>query len=163
MVSISDNPDDWYKHVCSAAQSYPTLLPYELQHTRLLCPWDFFQARILAWVATSSSRGIFLTHDQTHIPLCSLAARCFNTEPPGKPGDWYMCAMIFTEHKALCSLHEGNGIWEQKEPGTVHWPINQVSQLNWCKIYKFTMKRLSVVGGFVFFLIFRGLVLTLNY
>ena len=45
-----------------AAQSCPTLRPYELFPTRLLCPWDS-QARILEWVAMPSF-GIHLLNLQ---------------------------------------------------------------------------------------------------
>ena len=51
---------------------------------RLLCPWDF-QARILEWVAISSSRGFAQPREQTHVSCIScLAGRFFTTEPPGK-------------------------------------------------------------------------------
>ena len=46
-------------------QSCPTLQPYGLWPARLLCPWDI-QARILKWVAISSSRGSSQPRDQTY-------------------------------------------------------------------------------------------------
>ena len=51
---------------------------------RLLCPWDF-QARILEWVAISSSRGFAQPREQTHVSCICLAGRFFTTEPSGKP------------------------------------------------------------------------------
>ena len=42
------------------------------------------QARILGWIAISSSRGSFQPRDQTHFS-CTLAGRFFTAEPPGKP------------------------------------------------------------------------------
>ena len=44
------------------------------------------QARILEWVASSSSRGSFQPRDQTRISASpTLADRFLTTEPPGKP------------------------------------------------------------------------------
>ena len=44
------------------------------------------QARILEWVAISSSRGSFQPKDQTHISYVScIADRFFTAELPGKP------------------------------------------------------------------------------
>ena len=42
------------------------------------------QARILKWVAISSSRASFQPRDQTHFS-CTLAGRFFTAEPLGKP------------------------------------------------------------------------------
>ena len=57
------------------AQSYLTLQPHGLQLARLLCPWDFFQARIPEWVAISSSRGFFWPGDRTHASCISCTDR----------------------------------------------------------------------------------------
>ena len=43
------------------------------------------QARILEWVAVSSSRGSSRPRDPTHV--CCIAGRFFTTEPPGKPSE----------------------------------------------------------------------------
>ena len=43
-----------------------SLWPHGLQPTRLLCPWDY-PARILEWVAISSSRGSSWPRDWNHI------------------------------------------------------------------------------------------------
>ena len=44
------------------------------------------QARIVEWVAISSSRGSSRSGDQTHVSCISfIAGRAFTTEPPGKP------------------------------------------------------------------------------
>ena len=45
------------------------------------------QARKLAWVAISFSRGSFQPRDQTWVS--ALAGRFFTTEPPGKPSLWW--------------------------------------------------------------------------
>ena len=48
------------------------------------------QARILEWVAMSSSRGSFQHRDQTYICWIScIAGRVFTTEPLGKPSNIY--------------------------------------------------------------------------
>ena len=44
------------------------------------------QARILEWVAISSSKGSSLPRDRTQISC--IAGGFFSTEPPGKP-HWY--------------------------------------------------------------------------
>ena len=54
-----------------------SLWPHELQHTRLLCPWDS-QAITLGWVAISSSR-------EASLPRNRLACRFFTSEPSGSP------------------------------------------------------------------------------
>ena len=59
------------------AQSCPTLL----DPTDCSPPGPSVQARILEWVAISSSRGSSRPKDQT----CTLARRFSTTEPPGKP------------------------------------------------------------------------------
>ena len=46
---------------------------------RLLCPWNFFQARILEWVAISSSRKSSQPSVWTHI-LCLLHCRWIHQE-----------------------------------------------------------------------------------
>ena len=63
-----------------------------LQSCLFLCdPMDFsvhgiLQARILKWVAMSSSRASSRPRDQTHIAYVScIAGRFFTTEPPWKP------------------------------------------------------------------------------
>ena len=43
------------------------------------------QARILEWVATSSSRGSSQPRDRTRISCVSTAGGFFTTEPPGTP------------------------------------------------------------------------------
>ena len=69
----------------SVTQSYLTLckpmnfsLPSSPVH-------EIFQARILEWIAISSSRGIFLTQGLNPGLLCLLHWRQIPTAPPGKP------------------------------------------------------------------------------
>ena len=48
--------------------------------------YGIFQARILQWVAISSSRGSSQPRNRTHdSSVSALAGRFFTTEPPGKP------------------------------------------------------------------------------
>ena len=55
-----------YEYVCLTLCD-----PHGLQPSRLLCPWDF-QAKILEWVAISSSKGSSQPKDQ-HASLVSPA------------------------------------------------------------------------------------------
>ena len=73
--------------MCSVAQLCPTLSsmdsspPGSSAHA-------IFQARILEWVAISSSRGSSPPRDQTHISCNSPTLQAdsfFTTEPPAKP------------------------------------------------------------------------------
>ena len=50
------------------------------------------QARILEWIAISSSRGPSQLKDRTHVSC--IGKHLFNTEPPGKP-DIYIYIYIF--------------------------------------------------------------------
>ena len=56
------------------ARLCPTLWPHRLQSARLLCPWDS-QAKILEWVAISSSRGSSRPRDQTQVSRISCTGR----------------------------------------------------------------------------------------
>ena len=82
--------------VCSVTQSCPILCnPIRLQPTKLqfLCPWNF-QARILEWVAISSSR-----HSQPSDGTCvsCIGKQILTPEPQGKP-------IIGLEFSNLCSF-----------------------------------------------------------
>ena len=44
---------------------------------------EIFQARVLEWVAISSSRGSSRPRDRTQVS--NIAGRGFTSEPPGKP------------------------------------------------------------------------------
>ena len=51
-----------------------------------------FQARLLDWVAISSSRGSSQPRDQTCVSWVSyIIGRCFTPEPPGKQQYCYYC------------------------------------------------------------------------
>ena len=69
-----------------------------------------FPARILAWVAVSSSRGSSPPRDQTRVSC--IAGGFFIAEPPGKPavlcGNWQLrCSFLSTSHP---SQSEGPGL-----------------------------------------------------
>ena len=53
--------------------------------TRLLCPWDSLQARILEWVAISYSRDLLDPGMESPVGSPALAGRLLTTVPPGKP------------------------------------------------------------------------------
>ena len=56
------------------------------------------QARILGWVAVSSSRGSSWPRNQTHLScIFYIAGGIFHGEPPGKPPLQQQCESIFTE------------------------------------------------------------------
>ena len=46
--------------------------PYGLQPTRLLCPWDSLEARVLEWVAMPFSRGSSPPRDRTYVSYIDL-------------------------------------------------------------------------------------------
>ena len=56
------------------ARLCPTLWHHRLQSARLLCPWES-QAKILEWVAISSSRGSSRPRDQTQVSRVSCIGR----------------------------------------------------------------------------------------
>ena len=58
-----------------------SLWPHELQPTSSV--HEILQARILEWVVTPFSRGVFLTKDWTWVSC--ITGRFFTTEPPAKP------------------------------------------------------------------------------
>ena len=90
---------------CKRGKKIPAILGYDdliilyyQSHPTLCDPMDcsppgfsvcgIFQARILEWVAISSSRGIFLTQGSIEPKSPGsheLAGEFFNTEPPGQP------------------------------------------------------------------------------
>ena len=76
-----------YLSICSIPYLYAQLCPTLCDPMNYNPPdssvHGVFQARILEWVATSSSRGSSRPRDQTHVSC--IAGRFFTTEPPGKP------------------------------------------------------------------------------
>ena len=79
------------------------------------------QARILEWVAISSSRGSFWPGIEPASPVdLTLAGRFFTTEPPGKPrygGIWAL--IVYVVEKAMAP-HSSTLAWKipwTEEPG----------------------------------------------
>ena len=64
-----------------------------------------FQARILEWVAISSSRLSCQFRDQTHISsISSLAEGFFTSKPPGKPkGCYFQFSSVAQSCPTLCN------------------------------------------------------------
>ena len=69
-----------WKWSCSVVSN--SLQPHGLQPTRLLHPWDFFQARVLEWVAISFSIDRYKCI-HIHMCLCILLVE--------QSVDWLMC------------------------------------------------------------------------
>ena len=59
------------------------------------CVYGISQARILEWVAISSSRGSSRARDQTRVPVApALAGGFFTTELSGKPVSAYRFLLV---------------------------------------------------------------------
>ena len=86
--------------VCSVTQSYPTLCdPEDCSLPGSSVHW-IFQARMLEWVAISSSRGSSWPRDQTWVSCVSCTGGgFFTTEPPGTPLllQYYCCTHFMDE------------------------------------------------------------------
>ena len=103
-MAIHGKNQRWCKSCARSATSAisDSLWPHGLQPARLLCPC-ILQARILEWVAISSSRGSFRPRDRTGISC--IAGGFFTTEPPGKPdGSQGIYINPWTFQFWLCSL-----------------------------------------------------------
>ena len=72
--------------MCMNAQSCPTLCEPMDCNPPGASVHRIFQARILEWVAISSSGNLPNTGIEPMSP--ALAGRFFTTEPPGKPLNW---------------------------------------------------------------------------
>ena len=72
-----------HQSLCVHAQSCPTLCDPTDSSLLGSSVHRTFQARILKWVAISSSRGSSQPRNQTHISC--IAGGFFTAEPPGKP------------------------------------------------------------------------------
>ena len=72
---------------CMHAQSCPTLCDPMDHGSPSSSVHRIFQARILEWVAISSSGNLPNTGIEPMSP--ALAGRFFTTEPPGKPLNWW--------------------------------------------------------------------------
>ena len=78
--------DSYDMHACSVAQSRLTLYNPMDCSPPVSSIHGILQARILDWVAISSSRGSSRPRDLTRFSCGSwIVSRFFTTEPPGKP------------------------------------------------------------------------------
>ena len=64
------------------------------------------QARILAWVAISSSRGSSQARDQTLLHLLHRQVSCFSLAPPGKPKNGLLLLLSHFSRVRLCATPE---------------------------------------------------------
>ena len=71
--------------VCVFSQS-DSLWPHQLSSARLPCPWNFFQARILDWVAMSSSRGSSWPRDRTQVSCIGRQILYYYATWEARPG-----------------------------------------------------------------------------
>ena len=90
---------------------------------------EIFQARILEWVAISSSRGLTWPRDQTCISCVScIADGLFTTEPPGKPfqssQNGQHQKIRLTTILYLQIKHAGQGVEKRKSSYTVGRNVN---------------------------------------
>ena len=76
---------------------------------------EISQARILEWVAVSSSRGSSQPKDRTASP--ALAGGFFTTEPPGKPQSRSGCMQISCAIPLHGWHHRFNGHESEQTPG----------------------------------------------
>ena len=96
---------------------YFVVVVQSLSHIHLFCDLmdcsqpdssvhGIFQARILEWVAISSSRVSCQFRDQTHISsISSLAEGFFTSKPPGKPSGCYLAVYNFLELSSFTVTH----------------------------------------------------------
>ena len=76
------------QHTCAESLSHVRLFVTPQTSPPGFSMHGILQARILGWVAISSSRGSSQPRDQTRSPASlPLAGRFFTIEPPGKPLD----------------------------------------------------------------------------
>ena len=88
------------------------------------------QARILDWVAISSSRGSSWPRDWTYISY--IAGRLFTAEPPAKPWNW----MLFFSRSVMSDSLQPHGLQPTRLPCpstapricSNSWPLSQ-----WCQ------------------------------
>ena len=92
---------------CSVAQVCPTLCNPMACSQSGSSVQGIFQARVLEWVAISSSRGSSCSRDQTYVSCSSmspvLAGRFFTSVPLGKPV--YMYILYIYIYIYICILY----------------------------------------------------------
>ena len=97
----------------------------------VLCPWDFFQARILGWLTISSSRGSSWSRDWTRISCllhCKWILYYWAIREPLKRGFYYWwhpgfgCAAFLTISRSW---------WWTGRPGMLQFMGSQRVGHNW--------------------------------
>ena len=114
----------WGGHLdglCSVGSD--SLQPFGLQPARLLCPWDSL-ARILEWVAISSSRRSSWPRDGTHIScVFCIAGKFFTHWATGKAQD-----VVVTECISVTSSPFPGATWAHWTSGVpLWWPYLHIS------------------------------------
>ena len=77
--------------LCAVLRCFNRILPFVTPWTVGSSVHGILQARILEWVALSSSRGSFWCRDRTRISCVSSIGRWVPDHPPGKPQVVYRC------------------------------------------------------------------------
>ena len=126
-------------------------LTFGLSPARLSCPWDFFQARTLEWVAIYSSRGSSQPRDGTCISCVSCTAGRFFTHGAIRerfnPDSGVCCDC----HKAVsgeesCLLLYSQPSDEREKPHLQAWNVNpSFIQIGSILLVRFT--RILEYGG----------------
>ena len=101
-----------------------------------------FQARILEWVATSSSKGSSWPRDWTHISCVSCTAgRFFTTEPPGKPRklqiqyrEVLVASLSVSSSFLPAQVHCRN---QEADIGTTHRQYSDFTSFTYTHVYMF--------------------------
>ena len=97
----------WIHSLGSFTRSYPTLCDPMDCSPPGSCVHGILQARILEWVAISSSRGFSWPRYRTHTSFVSCIGRhVLNHVPPGKPWSSVSCSSKLIESKPLRGLLE---------------------------------------------------------
>ena len=86
-------------HACTITKSCSTLCDPMDCRPPSSSVYGIFPARILMWVAISSSRGSSWSWDQSRVSC--IAGKFFTTEPPGKPQRGHMYILIMKWSQSL--------------------------------------------------------------
>ena len=120
----------WVMHVCLVAQLWPTL--HDCMDCSLLGSFanGIFQARILEWVAISSSREFSWPRDQIHVSSVSCIAGRFFTHWAIRNGEWNAIHLITSVQpgakeiiQLLCLLPPSVWWWNS------NWDLDQFSSV----------------------------------
>ena len=118
---------------CSVAQLCPTLCnPMDCSQSGSSVQ-GIFQARVLEWVAISSSKGSSWSRDQTHVswsPVSPvLGGRFFTAEPLGKPVYMYIFICVCIHIHIYIYMHMHN--WRRTHSSVLAWRIPGMEESSW--------------------------------